>query len=155
MSRLLRTLAPVACLAVGSAVALATPAAAIDRSVDHFQDVIGSCGPDDDLVADFTIRGTATSHRDREQYHLHLTGSITRTGTGVTGKYAETQLDTFHADGAETYSGSLSRLVVAGRSTYRAAGHVTFSSDGEMTFTPGTGPLVEGDYETEVCTALS
>lgn len=151
MFRAHRILVPLACLAVG----LAAPAAAgQERTTETFQDVVGSCGPDDNLVADFTIRQQVSSHADREQLHLHLTGTITRTGTGVVGRYAETQLDKFGADGSEVYSGRLSRLVVPGAGVYGAAGHAVFSADGDARFTPGLSPLMEGDFEAAVCELL-
>ena len=107
------------------------------------------------LVADFTIRQQVSTHGDREQLHLHLTGTVTRTGTGVVGRYAETQLDTFGADGSEVYSGTLSRLVVPGAGVYRAAGHAVFGADGDARFTPGLSALVDGDFESDVCELLS
>lgn len=151
MFRTIRVLVPVACLAVG----LAAPAVAgPDRTTETFQDIVGSCGPGDDLVADFTIRQQVSTHFDREQLHLYLTGTVTRTGTGVVGRYAETQLDKFGADGSEVYSGTLSRLVVPGVGVYGAAGHAVFSADGDARFTPGLSPLVDGDFESDVCDLL-
>lgn len=147
----LRILVPVACLTVG----LAGPAAAgHERSTESFQDVIGSCGTDDVLVADFTISQAVAARNDREQLHLRLTGTITRTGTGAVGRYAETQLDKFGADGSEVYSGTLSRLVVPGAGVYGAAGHAVFSADGDARVTPGLSLLMDGDFESDVCALL-
>ncbi len=152
MSRTLRILVPTVCLA-----ALAVPATATaveqQRTTSSFSDVIGKCGKDDRLVANFTIRETSADYGDRVQLHLHLTGTITRTGTGVTGKYSETQLDKFGADGSERYSGKLSHLVVPGAGSYRAAGHAVFTADGDMKLTPGLAALDE--YEDRVCALLS
>jgi hypothetical protein len=151
MFRTLRILVPVACLSVG----LASPAiAGPESTTETFQDVIGSCGAGDNLVADFVIRQQIGSHGDREQLHLHLTGTITRTGTQVVGRYAETQLDKFGADGSEVYSGSLSRLVVPGAGVYGAAGHAVFSADGDARFTPGLSPLMDDGFEAAVCDLL-
>lgn len=150
MYRTLRTLVPVACLA---AVGLTAPSAvAQERTIETMHDVIGSCGPSDSLVADFTIRQQVSSREGREQLHLHLTGTITRTGSGVVGRYAETQLDTFGADGSETYSGTLSRLVVPGSGVYGAAGHAVFTADGDVMVTPALGSL--DDFESEICALL-
>ena len=72
----------------------------------------------------------------------------------MVGRYAETQLDKFGADGSEVYSGRLSRQVVPGAGVYGAAGHAVFSADGDARFTPGLAPLMEGDFEAAVCELL-
>jgi hypothetical protein len=150
MYRTLRTLVPMACITV----ALTAPAAvAQERTVDGLQDVIGSCGPGDALVADFTIRQQVGDYGDREQLHLHLTGTITRTGTGVVGRYAETQLDKFGADGSEIYSGTLSRLVVPGAGVVRAAGHAVFSAE-SADATPGLAVLMDEGFTDRLCELL-
>lgn len=148
MSRTLPALAAAACVAV----AMAGPAVAQDRTTSTFDDAVGSCGPGDRLVAHFTIRETGADYGDREQLHLHLTGTITRTGTGHVGRYAETQLDKFGADGSERYSGTLSRLVVPGVGVFRAAGHAVFTADGDARFTPGLASL--DDFESRICDLL-
>ena len=152
-----RTITTLALL--GGAALLLNPTAALaepqDRTTESFQTVLGSCGENDDLVGDFTVRQASRTYQGREQLHLHLTGTITRTGTDRIGKYAETQLDKFGEDGSETYSGTLSRLVVRGGPVVRASGHAVISADGDFRFTPGTSALVEGDYTALICDALA
>ena len=150
MYRTLRILAPV----VGLALGLTAPADAQERSTSSFQDVIASCGSNDNLVADFTIRESTGSYPGREQLHLHLTGTITRTGTGVVGRYAETQLDKFGADGSERYSGVLSRLVVPGAGVVGASGHAVFTADGDGTATPGLAVLMDEGFIDSLCDLL-
>lgn len=154
MSSTFRTVAvlPLACAALGLAI---TPSyAGPADTTSHFSDVIGSCAPGDDLVADFTIRERMSVKNDREQLHLRLTGTVTRTGTGVVGRYAETQLDKFRDDGSEVYSGKLSHLVVPGAGVLRAAGHAVFSADGDARFTPGLALLSSDDFTEQVCDLL-
>ena|SRR5689334_15148834 len=137
------------CLATGPV----APAVALERTTETVTTVFGSCAPGDDLLGMFTIRQTSSAGDRRERLHLRLTGTITRTGTGVVGKYAETQLDTFWADGRESYSGVLSRLVVKGGRGITAAGRAVVSADGDFTVTPGLAEL-DGDYTQAVCDAL-
>lgn len=154
MSSTLRFLAvlPLACAPLGLA---STPAQAAGTTTSQFSDVIGSCAPGDDLVADFTIRERMSVKDGREQLHLRLTGTVTRTGTGVVGRYAETQLDKFGDDGSEVYSGKLSHLVVPGTGVLRAAGHAVFSADGDARFTPGLAVLSSDDFTGRVCDLLA
>jgi hypothetical protein len=149
MNRTLSILVSASCLSIG----IAAPALAQERTYDSMHDVIGSCGTDDDLVADFSIRQTSGTYPDREQLHLHLTGTITRTGTDVVGRYAETQLDKFGTDGSERYSGTLSRLVVPGAGVVRAAGHAVFTAGGASA-TPGLAVLMDEGFTDRLCELL-
>ena len=92
---------------------------------------------------------------DRVTLHLQLVGTITRTGTGVVGKYAERQRDFFNVDGSERYVGVLAHLVVPGGGGFAMAGQARQSPEGELSFTRGLAPLLVLDFEATVCDALA
>jgi hypothetical protein len=141
-----KTIAAVA-LAVPLALAPAVPAQA--RPGEPSQTSYGSCG-DGELLGDFFV--VERSHRDT--LHLHLSGTITRTGH-LTGKYAEVQADRFGEGDAASYTGTLSRLVVPTRGAFSLAGRAVVGEDGSFSFTPGLRPLVEDDWVASVCEALA
>jgi hypothetical protein len=130
-------------------IALAAPAPALAREGEPVQTSYGSCG-DGELLGDFFV--VEKAHGDT--LHLHLSGTLTRTGHR-TGKYAEVQADRFGEGDAATYTGNLSRLVVPGRGTFSFAGRAVVEENGDFRFTPGLRPLVEGDWVSGVCAALA
>jgi hypothetical protein len=123
--------------------------------VQQADKVLGSCGTDDDLIASFWVRELTGSSAHAERLHLTTGGTITRTGTGVVGRYAEVQMDVFDDDGSERYVGALSRLTVPGGGGFALAGTAQVSTDGAFTFTKGLTALVEDDWVSKVCSALS
>ena len=144
-------------LVLGTALAgLSATAAEARPSSSAVDEVLGSCStPGDDLLAHFQVVESQSSTPSQDTNRLRVSGTITRTGTGVVGRYAETQLDSYRADGSESYSGSLSRLVVAGGSGFSLGGRAAVSASGDFTFTPGLRPLVEEDWVAKVCSALA
>lgn len=140
-------------LAVAAVVSLAGPSAASPPDAESFQVGLASCAPGDDLVGDFTVWQTFGRTPSSNMLHLHLAGTITRTGTGEVGKYAEIQLDRFGADGTETYAGTLSRLVVPGSGTVSASGRAVVDGD-DFAFTPHLSPIMDDDFVAQVCEAL-
>jgi hypothetical protein len=117
--------------------------------------VLGSCGPEDDLLGSFVISEASGTSANDERLHLRLRGTVTRTGTGVVGRYAEVQMDVFGEDGSEKYVGSLSRMTVAGGKGFTLAGQAAVTSTGDFTFTKGLTPLVEEDWVLKACGALA
>ena len=133
-----------------------TPTWAAGRPfVQQADRVLGSCGTDDDLIASFWTRESSRPSAHDERLHLTTGGTITRTGTGVVGRYAEVQMDVFGDDGTERYVGALSRLTVSGSGGFTLAGKAQLAADGAFTFTTGLTALVEEDWVTMVCSALS
>jgi hypothetical protein len=119
-------------------------------------EVWGSCGPDDDLVADYVLSQDITLFDEtRATLHLQLVGRLTRTGTGVVGTYAERQRDFFLVDGSERYVGLLGHLVVPGGPGITLAGLAHQSADGTLSTTPGLAPLLTLDFEEAVCAAMA
>jgi len=142
-------------LVLGTALSGVSAAPALARpSSSMVDEVLGSCGTDDTLLAHFEVFEAQSSNPAQDTNRLRVRGSITRTGTGVVGRYAETQLDSYLADGSESYAGSLSRLVVAGGKGFSLGGRATVSASGDFAFTPGLRPLVEEDWVSNVCSAL-
>lgn len=140
----------IAALTAGLAVAIgiATPATAMESEYGSYNDVLGQCAPDDDLVL------SATYHdwwKDGQLHH-RLSGTITRTGTGRSGTYTETQLDK-SSETALSFSGSLSRLVVPGSGVYNATGHFAVTADGRFVFTPSLASL--DTFVSDVCALLA
>jgi hypothetical protein len=141
-----KTFAAVA-LALPVALAPAVPASA--REGEPVQQSYGSCG-DGELLGQFFV--VERDHDDT--LHLHLSGTITRTGHR-TGKYAEVQADRFGEGDAASFTGNLSRLVVPGRGAFAYAGRAVVGEDGSFSFTQGLEPLAEGDWVASVCDALA
>jgi hypothetical protein len=122
---------------------------------EHVHEVIGTCGPEDDLVGDWTVTQTVTWFSSGTgSLHLQVVGTITRTGTGVAGKYSERQRDFIHLDGSERYVGLLGHLVVPGGGGFTLAGQAWLDTDGTLSNTPGLDPLLDLDVEAAVCAAL-
>jgi hypothetical protein len=135
-------------------------AAAPEREAEsqHLQEIWGTCGPGDELVADYTLTETVTVFSpERVTLHLELVGTITRTGSGVTGRFSTHQRDFGYADGSERYVGMLGQLVVAGGGGFTFGGQAWLSPDGVLSFTPGLATLsqVEDEFELVVCDALA
>jgi hypothetical protein len=149
------------CLAVtagtGTAVAVAP-----DRfgEVQEVHESVGTCGsPADEIVADFTVRQDVTVFSSgRATLHLSLVGTMTRTGTGLVGKYAERQRDIQLSDGSFTAVGLLSHLVAPGGGALTVAGRIRLGPDGTLvSVTPGLNHLFELEerFVPIVCDALS
>jgi hypothetical protein len=145
---------------------LATPALASASAPDHFtvvdtgtDEVWAECGPGDLLEADYVRTQTVTLFAaGRATLHLRMVGTITRTGTGAVGTYAEIQRDFEYVDGSARYVGLLGHLVVPGGGGFTFAGQAQQSADGTLTSTPGLLPLLALDDETfvaSVCAALA
>ena len=152
------------CVAVvGVAAALmALPGAAHANSPErfneseHVHEVVGTCGPGDDLVADLAVTESVTVFApEQATLHLQVVGTITRTGTDVVGKYAERQRDFFDADGSERYVGVLSHLVVPGGGGFTWVGQAQVTPDGELFTTHALAPLLVTDFVATVCDALA
>jgi len=123
---------------------------------EHVHEVVGTCGLGDDLVADFTVTENVTVFApDQATLHLQLVGTITRTGTGVVGKYAERQRDFFNADGSERYVGVLGHLVVPGGGGFTLAGQARVTPNGELSTTHALAPLAAIDFIATLCDALA
>src|SRR5689334_16037574 len=118
-ARVLTTLALTSTLgAVGGA-----PAWAAGRPLAQQVDrVLGSCGAGDDLFGSFWVTESGGASAHGEQLHLRTRGTVTRTGTGAVGRYAEVQMDVFNDDGSEKYVGALSRLTLPGGGAFALAG---------------------------------
>jgi hypothetical protein len=151
-----------AATALTAALAAAAPGTAQAAPPEHLSttesghEVWGSCGPGDDLVADYVLSQDITMFDEtRGTLHLQLVGRLTRTGTGVVGTYAERQRDFALVDGSERYVGLLGHLVVPGGGGFTLAGHARQSADGTLTTTPGLAPLLTLDFEEVVCAALA
>lgn len=144
--------------ATGLLAAPAADAAPVSKGTSTFHGVIAECAPGDELVASFATRESGREFRDgRQTVHLQLTGTITRTGTGVAGAYAERQNDVFDADGTEHYGGVLGSLVVRGGGGFTWAGHAVFAPGADPVITHGLVPLMEADdddFVALVCHAL-
>jgi len=153
----------IAVAAVSAGLLVATgpaDAAAPEREVEsqHLQEIWGSCGPGDELVADYTLTETVIVFSpERATLHLELVGTITRTGSGVTGTFSTHQRDFFYADGSERYVGMLGQLVVTGGGGFTFGGQAWLSPDGDLSFTPGLATLeqVDAEFEAVVCDALA
>jgi hypothetical protein len=117
--------------------------------------VLGSCGVDDDLIGSFSVRESGGTSAHSEQLHLRVHGTVTRTGTGVVGRYAEVQMDVFGDDGSEKYVGALSRLTLPSGRGFALAGKAQVTADGDFSFTKGLTAMVEDDWVAKVCAALS
>jgi hypothetical protein len=148
-------------LAAGLA-AIQGPAAAVgpERYVESEQAVesLGTCAPDDELVLDYVRTSTVTIYSSgRATLHLQMVGTITRTGTGVVGKYAERQRDfgQIEGDGSERYVGLLGHLVVPGGGGFTFAGQANLAADGSLSMTHGLEPLLVLDFLPAVCDALA
>jgi hypothetical protein len=134
--------------------AAAAPEQSTETELVH--DVIGTCGPRDDLVGDYRVTQTATTFASgRQTLHLELVGTITRSGTGVVGKYAERQRDFGYTDGSERYVGLLGHLVVQGGRGFTFAGQAQLSPDGTLLTTHGLAGLADLDFDAAVCDALA
>jgi hypothetical protein len=127
--------------------------------VEHVQESWGTCGPNDELMADYVISETGTIYSaGRGTLHLRVVGTITRSGTGAAGTFRNTQQDFVLDDGSERDLGLLGLFVVPGRGAYTLAGQVRVGSDGTvLTATPGTAALLEPDFDFAqvLCDALS
>jgi hypothetical protein len=142
-------------LAIGPAAASAAAGPERVTVTEHVHDIIGSCGPGDDLVGDFTVTETVTLFASgRGTLRLELVGTIARSGTGVVGRYSERQRDFAFVDGSERVVGLLGHLVVAGGSGITLAGQARISADGTLSPTPGLEDLVDLDFEAVVCETL-
>jgi hypothetical protein len=126
---------------------------------EHLQEVWGTCGPDDELVADYTLTETVTEFSPNVgTLHLQLVGTVTRTGTGVVGNYAERQRDFVDLDGSEKVVGLLGHLVVPGHRGLTFGGQIRVGADGTVFATPDVAPLLTFDDEDIVsafCDALA
>jgi len=126
---------------------------------EHVAETVGSCGPDDELVVDYVRTSTVTVYASGGwTLQLQLAGTITRTGTGVVGKYAERQRDfgQIEGDGSERYVGLLGHLVVpGGGGGFTFAGQATLAPDGSLSMTHGLEPLLVLDFVPAVCDALA
>lgn len=147
MNRTLTTLALTAVLGISLAGTAVGTADAREGEAGRYQ--VGSCD-DGILVADVFV--VESGRRDTNR--VHLTGTITRTGDHLSGRYSEAQADRYRSDGQESYTGLLSHLVVPGRGSFSVAGRAVVHADGDFTFTPGVRPLAEGEWESDVCAAL-
>jgi len=142
--------------------ALPGPASAAEpeRYVESEQAVesLGTCAAGDELVLDYSLTSTVTIYSSgRATLHLQLVGTITRTGTGVVGKYAERQRDfgEIEGDGSERYVGLLGHLVVPGGGGFTFAGQARLAADGTLSMTHGLEPLLVLDFVPAVCDALA
>jgi hypothetical protein len=161
----MRLISTLAALIVATGL-LATPALAVAGAPDRLtvteqgsDEVWATCGPGDELRADYVRTQTVTAFgTSRATLHLQLVGTLTRTGTGVVGKYVERQRDFEYADGSEQYVGLLGHLVVPGGGGFTFAGQAVLGADGTLTSTPGLVPLLALDddsFVATVCDALA
>jgi hypothetical protein len=133
-----------ACVGATTAPATATPPERFTE-IEELHETWGSCGPDDELVADITVREDVTIFASgRGTLHLRFVGTVTRTGTGVVAKWAERQRDFEFSDGSTKVVGLLGKLVVPGGRGLTVAGHARIGPDGTITsVTPGLEELFE------------
>lgn len=151
----------IAALAV-SAGLVAAPLAAYGATPQRFtvtdavHGTIGTCGEGDLLQGDFERTQTVTLFSSgRGTLHLQMTGTITRTGTGTTGKYSERQRDFEFIEGSKRDVGLLGHLVVPGGPGFTFAGQARLEPDGTLSTTPGLTGLLDLNFEGTVCDALT
>ena len=158
-----RTLGAGAGLAAGlvAPLALAAPAEAAapitTTTVDHVTGPLDSCDGFD-VLGDLTLTSRTTTYADGlVGVHLRLAGTVASSTTGLTGRYAEIQVDRTAPSGSGFSAGLLGRLTVPGRGTAPVyAGRVTFAPDGSTTFTPHTDGVADGQsFHDQLCGALS
>ncbi|CUR57291.1 exported hypothetical protein [metagenome] len=158
--KLIHLLGPITATAALALIQGSAAAAAPERYVESEQAVetIGTCAAGDELVIDYVRTSTVTVYASgRATLHLQMVGTITRTGTGVVGKYAERQRDfgEIEGDGSERYVGLLGHLVVPGGGGFTFAGQAWLSPDGSLSLTHGLEPLLVLDFVPVVCDALA
>jgi hypothetical protein len=125
---------------------------------EHAVESLGTCAAGEELVLDYVRTSTVTIYSSgRATLHLQLVGTMTRTGTGVVGKYSERQRDfgEIEGDGSERYVGLLGHLIVPGGGGFTFAGRARLAPDGNLSMTHGLEPLLVIDFVPAVCDALA
>ena len=147
-----------ACCLAASVILGAPAAGAQDRETDSFSfsGPLASCDGFDVIGQ---LRGTSTVVRrdGRTQIRLRVTGTLRNSLTGLTGRYAEVQVDRELRSGTAFSAGLLSRLTVPGRGTGPlAAGRGGIDADGDAFLTPGAAGVEDpGAFLAEVCERLA